>query len=109
METLEYLREIGDRMQDYDQVRGYVLSYILKHKINDSNLCTDLFCMGFLHKAYQRNEVLTEIDIAMLIGADGDEEFLDDTDYLQFLTLDEEYSNYSLLELLDYIKTKNQC
>jgi hypothetical protein len=109
MQASEYLDNIGERMEAYDEVRSKILKYIIKHKLQDSELCTDLFCMGFLHEAFRRDEVLTEMDLAMFLGVDDDDEFISSVDHVQFLTLGDEYQELSLSELLDVVTTKHQC
>lgn len=109
MQASEYLDNIGERMEAYDEVRNKILSYIIKNKLQDSDLCTDLFCIGFLHEAFRRDEVLTELDLAMFLGVEDDDEFIESTNSMQFLTLGDEYQELTLLELLDVIATKHQC
>ena len=102
-ETQDYLFHLAKRAKDYEQIRQKVLKYIFRNKIKDSEIATDLFIIGFLWKANKRNETLKETDIAMLLGADEDEEFISEADPIDNYVLDEDQINMEFEELLDKV------
>jgi hypothetical protein len=105
-ENIDYLNRIAERMTEYDNVRGEVVSYILQNSIKDIALCTDLFIIGFLYKAYHRNEVITEEELAVLLGDSNDQ---DETFSKNAIVLSEEKSELSFGELLDSTVENYQC
>ena len=102
-ETEEYFRYLAIRAKDYEQIRRQILKYILRKKIKDSEIATDLFIIGFLWKANQRKETLRETDIAMLLGADEDDEFLSEVYPIDNYVLDGEQTKLGFEELLDKV------
>ena len=102
----EYLEKIKQRNLAYEEIRTQVIQYILKKDIKDYNISTDLFIVGFLFEARRQGEVLNEKDICILLGED-DEQFEEDSGYLDTFVLD--YTNFdmSLEELLDATVDKN--
>lgn len=105
-ENIDYLNRIAERMAAYDNVRGNVVSYILQNSIKDIALCTDLFIVAFLYKAHQRNEVITEEELAVLLG-DGNDQ--DETFSKNVIVLSDEKTELSFGELLDYTVENHQC
>ncbi len=102
-ETEEYFAYLANRAKEYEQVRRQILKYILRNKINSSEIATDLFIIGFLWKAYQRNETLRETDIAMLLGAEEDDEFVSEVNPIDDYVLDSEEVKMDFEELLDKV------
>lgn len=99
----KYLQNIADRMLDYDAVRNEVSAYILEKNIESLDLMTDLLISGFLWKANLRDEVLTEADIEIFLGNDEEIEYEDNLEYI----LEEDWTRYSLEELLDIVCEKS--
>lgn len=105
-ENIDYLNNIAERMTAYDNVRGDVVSYILKHGIADIQLCTDLFIVAFLYEAYHRGETITEEDLAVLLGDSDDTA---DVYTSNEVYLSEDKQELSFGELLDHTVEKHQC
>lgn len=72
-ENQAYLEKLIKRNEAYDEVRGEVISFILENKIENADLCTDLFVIGFLYQSRKLNEDLTAKDICILLGENDDD------------------------------------
>ena len=97
-DSLDYLAGIGERMVAYDVIRSTIAEYVLENGIDDLDLATDLFVVGFIWEAAQRGEVLLESELTMLLGAD--ENFDEDQEFNTYI-LDDDNIDLSLEELLD--------
>jgi len=97
-DSLDYLAGIGERMVAYDVIRSTIAEYVLENDIDDLDLATDLFVVGFIWEAAQRGEVLLESELTMLLGAD--ENFDEDQEFNTYI-LDDDNIDLSLEELLD--------
>lgn len=103
-ESAHYLKGIADRMFAYDSIREYVLDFIADRNIYDEEITLSLLVVGFLWEAEQRNEILSEADVNLLLGAEEDEDWsLDDMDPGIHFQLDEDRSDLKLDDLLDLV------
>jgi hypothetical protein len=101
-ENLNYLKNISDKVVEYDNVRAIVMDYILENKIQDVDLATNLFVVGFLWQANKRNDVLTDDDLIMLLDAENDLEEFEIDEFREYF-LEDEHKELSLIELLDLL------
>lgn len=100
MNSVDYLEKLALRNLAYEDIRTKVIDYCIENKIEDHDLMSDLFIIGFLFEARKQNEILTEQDIIILLGEDDNED--EDSDNLHTTyVLDDDDSNKSLQELLD--------
>ena len=103
-DSAEYLKGIADRMFAYDSIREYVLDFITDRGILDEDITLGLLVIGFLWEAEQRDEVLTEDEVNLLLGVEEDEEWsLDDMDPGITFQLDDDRADLKLDELLDLV------
>lgn len=98
-DSIEYLNGIQERMIAYDDVRSDVLDYVLTNEIQNGELATHLFIMGFLLEAHHRGEELTEQEVNMFLGTDEEFDYFYDTN--KTFILDESQCDLNLEELLD--------
>jgi len=105
-ENIDYLNSISERMLAYDEIRGDVFSYILENRITDNDLVTDLFIIGFLYKAHRRTEIITEEELAILLGDPNDQ---DGVYTKNEIYLSDDKTELSFGELLDYTVENYQC
>ena len=96
LEGKDYLFNISQRVEDYDNIRAKVTDYCIDNSIDNYKLTTQLLCMGFLHQALQRGENLTMSDIDTMLGVSEHDEYGVET-----LELDEDLHHLTLNELLD--------
>lgn len=101
-ENLNYLKNISDKVVEYDNVRALVMDYVLENKIQDVDLATNLFVVGFLWQANKRDDVLTDDDLIMLLDAENDLEEFEIDEFREYF-LEDEHKELSLLELLDLL------
>lgn len=98
-ENLDYLNSISDRVIAYDEIRAQVVEFLLNNKVSDVDLATDLFVMGFLWEAHQREETLTDDDLIMLLDGDEDIDPIDFNDQKEYI-LEEDQAEMDLIDLL---------
>lgn len=106
-ENLDYLEGIKNKVIEYDDIRSDVLGYVLENEINDLDLVTDLFVIGFLWQAHRRKEILTDEDIIMMLDSEEDIGSADLEEYRAYF-LDETHHNLTLEELLDLTVESNE-
>ena len=97
-DSVDYLAGIGERMIAYDVIRSKIADYVLENDINDMDLVTDLFVVGFIWEAANRGEILLESELTMLLGADDN--FDEDQEFNTYV-LDDDNIDLTLEELLD--------
>lgn len=98
-ENLNYLKGIAERISDYDDIREYVLEYVLDNQIKDIELATNLFVAGFLWNASRREETLSTEELIMFLGSEEDYFNTDEIEPEAF-ALDPEEAELDLYELL---------
>ena len=98
-ENLDYLNSISNRVIAYDEIRAQVIEFLLNNKVSDVDLATDLFVMGFLWEAHQREETLTDDDLIMFLDGDEDIDPIDFNDQKEYI-LEEDQAEMDLIDLL---------
>ena len=99
-ENLDYLNSISERVLAYDDIRAEVVQFLLDNKIRDVDLATDLFVMGFLWLASQRDETLTDDDLIMFLDGGDDIEPIEFNEQKEYI-LEDDQANMELIDLLE--------
>ena len=70
-----YLENIAERVTYYYEARQVGINFIVNNKIIDNNLIVEVLLITAIWSAYQRDEVLTDEEIAIFFGITPNSDF----------------------------------
>ena len=90
-----YLDNIAHRVQRLNDAKETTVKYLIKEEVKDKDKIENCVVMSQMWAAHQLGERMTMTDLNIALG--GHEDVIDHRE----LSLDPEYEDYTLIEMLD--------